>query len=171
MHHSKSFIMDCDDFDLFDCDEFEDESQRHHGHHGHGHPAEHFARNKISCRDPIRHDKECPPSPPQQQAVLPIVDADPHVGRVVVTPEFKPKAIAPVPHFEPADMNIEYRRTLHKLATYMRRSDQTRSIVKRQRSDHGAYNFFESERWIELEQNRGEIKKIIHYETATRTVF
>ena len=103
-------------------------------------------------------------SPPPMEA------EDPLLGRVV-TPDYKPKVQAPPLEFNAVELQLEYLRTLKKLAKSMRRSDETRSIVKRQRSSDNDENFFMTRRWSELEQDRNKISKIIHHDSTHRTVF
>jgi hypothetical protein len=123
-------------------------------------------------------DEECPRSPPPRPHPE-LQVADPHLGRVVVTPDFKPKTVtvAPPEIDTPTDMDtvelqLEYLRTLKRLARLMRRSDETRSIVKRRRFDKcDKNNFFTSPRWRELEQTRSEVATLIYHQSAAKKVF
>jgi hypothetical protein len=129
-------------------------------------------------------DEACPRSPPPRPHPE-LQFADPHLGRVVVTPDFKPKTltitpsdmdtsleIGTPPDIDTVELQLEYLRTLKRLARLMRRSDETRSIVKRQRSDQcGKDNFFTSPRWRELEQTRSEVATLIHHQSAVKKVF
>jgi hypothetical protein len=105
-----------------------------------------------------------PPSPPMKAE-------DPHLGRVVVVhEESKPNVQDHPLEVNQVELQLDYLRTLKKLAMSMRRSDETRSIVKRQRGDD-KNNFFMTPRWNELEQNRSMIFKVIQLDSSTRTVF
>jgi hypothetical protein len=143
-------------------------------------------------------NNDCPRTPPPR-ADAAADDADPHLGRVVITPDYRhPTRILSTTtttthhntaslDMETVELQLEYLRTLKKLAKLMRRSDETRAIVKRQRTmdsgyhhhnDHddewgggAARNFFASSRWGELEYTRNKVAKMIHYESATRAVF
>jgi len=55
------------------------------------------------------------------------------------------------------ELELEYQRSLKKLANSMRRSDNSRSIVKRQRSSEAKENFFQSPRCEELERSRQQM--------------
>jgi len=59
---------------------------------------------------------------------------------------------------EGVELELEFKRSMKKLASSMRRSDESRSLVKRQRSYNsstGSFrDFFQSQRCEELEHNR-----------------
>jgi hypothetical protein len=93
----------------------------------------------------------------------------------LVTPEppaEESAAAFPNPH----ELQRQYQHTLRKLAKSMRRSDATRSIVKRQKPmtfksvasamregrRASMYNFFQSERCKELEESRRQLLRFIN---------
>jgi hypothetical protein len=91
----------------------------------------------------------------------------------LVTPEPQPEgavtstAPSPTPFPSAAELQRQYQHTLRKLAKSMRRSDATRSIVKRQKPLHfkemsAAMNFFHSERCKELEDSRRQLLRFIN---------
>lgn len=74
---------------------------------------------------------------------------------------------------KPDELQRQYQQTLRKLAKSMRRSDATRSIVKRQKplnfkattlhsSSRAVSNFFQSERCKELEESRRQLLRFIN---------
>jgi hypothetical protein len=123
-------------------------------------------------------DEECPRSPPPRPHPE-LAAADPHLGRVVVTPDFKPKTVTVTPpdidtpaDIDTVELQLEYLRTLKRLARLMRRSDETRSIVKRHRTDMCANDsFFTSPRWRELELTRSEVATLIYHQSVAKKVF
>lgn len=63
------------------------------------------------------------------------------------------------------ELQIDYQRTLQRLSKSMRRSDETRSIVKRQRIGRDQYkNFFDSPQCDELELSRKRILDVLRKE-------
>ena len=92
-----------------------------------------------------------------------------------VTPE--QQANSPLRLPDAAELQLQYKRTLKKLAKSMRRSDATRNMVKRQRSasysvgsafssdDDLSEDFFCGTRAAQMEQSRRKLMQLIHQET------
>jgi hypothetical protein len=93
----------------------------------------------------------------------------------LVTPE-PPSEDSAASFPNPHELQRQYQHTLRKLAKSMRRSDATRSIVKRQKPmtfkgvasavrqgrRASMYNFFQSERCKELEESRRQLLRFIN---------
>ena len=93
------------------------------------------------------------PESPQPNAEAAAVN---RISSIPITPDttFPRENTAP----SIVELQFEYQRTLQKLAKSMRRSDETRSIVKRQRL---SYNFFQTTRCEQLEDTRQKVLQVV----------
>lgn len=97
------------------------------------------------------------------------VSEETHIARVSPEPPESPRRQCPErSSSESSELQRQYQATLEKLAKSMRRSDETRSIVKRQRLHSpdlkiaGAQtDFFNSERCRELEESRVKLVRMM----------
>jgi hypothetical protein len=181
MDHSKSSSsIDYDEFNLFDAIDEDDTflapftSANDEAVDSWGLGDEDFLTHDERLDDstqnhPQWYDEEESPRTPLPP-MLPVDDLLESVAEV--TPESKPKLQTPQ-DVNSVELQLEYLRTLKKLTKSMRRSDETRSIVKRQRlsDSDGSSNFFQTSRWSELELSRQKIAKLIHHESTKRNVF
>lgn len=163
LHNSSSTILDELDEEMFSSTLQEDEDDEDLGLREERLPSlfNSAARRNSLLSDDLDGDRSHPA--PSKRSSL-------------VTPEPPAEDSAAATFPDPHELQRQYQHTLRKLAKSMRRSDATRSIVKRQKSltfksvasavregrRASMYNFFQSERCKELEESRRQLLRFIN---------
>jgi hypothetical protein len=129
------------------------------------HPCSPLTPPPMEAKD---KDRDYPCSPPQSS---PIEAKDPHLGRILIVQRECNSRVQDSVKINGAELQRQYIRTLKKLNKSMRRSNETRSIIKCQRGNDEK-SFYTSRRWSELEQDRYKIFKSIQIQhEIVRPVF